>query len=314
MATVSSFQEIRYPKREELRQFAELFLPLYRNSSIETRRQVAAALASSSALPDSICFFLGSQPITIAAPFLTSSRAISEETLISIARTQGPAHARAIAKREELSPTLVDALAALHNGSNLRHSEEGLMSAAQDRATAEDQAREEARQAREEALRDTLRELGAMEPAEQAVAATLPVLKGLSGLNAALLVRFSRDREASYFASTLADALDSSRGLAERIMLDVSGRQLATTLIALGTPLGEARQILCSFYPHLLRASDGRTHAQEIISTLTPVDCVERVEAWRRADHFTIHGDAVDAAPQAANLDDGFAFSEKKQA
>ncbi|MGO8485108.1 hypothetical protein AB9F39_39180, partial [Rhizobium leguminosarum] len=59
-------------------------------------------------------------------------------------------------------------------------------------------------------------------------------LRTLTDIQAALLVRFARSRESTHFATALADALSASRWLAERIMLDLSGQQLATTLTSLG--------------------------------------------------------------------------------
>jgi uncharacterized protein (DUF2336 family) len=120
MATVTSFESLPQPTRSDLRQFAELFRPLYENSSEEARRQAVAALTQCKQLPDAVCYFIGSLPINIAAVFLSRSKAITDQTLIDIARSQGEAHARAIATRDELSPAVVDTLTALHDGYSYR--------------------------------------------------------------------------------------------------------------------------------------------------------------------------------------------------
>ncbi len=314
MATVTSFESIRYPSKAELKQFAELFLPLYQSSTQEARKQAAAALSQCASLPTSICYFIGSQPIGIAAPFLTGCLAIPDDTLIAIARSQGADHAKAIAKRDNLSPKLVDALAAIHNGSGHEQANRRSWfeidaetgpdaisdSTPMDGMIAADQ-RETARLAREDALREDLKDL----LRQERDAAPPPLVGGPTGLQEALLIRFARKRESGFFAATLAETIRSSHWLSERIMLDLSGRQLATTLIALGLPVSDIREILCRFYPHLLEVAEGgRTRAHTLILSLDTGECALRLAAWRRADHYTNSGDIDDVIPEAANLDE----------
>jgi len=113
MATITSFESLKRPSKSDLKQFSELLEPLFQASSEEARRQATAVLSQCPTLPPSVAFFLGSQPINIAAIFLTRSIAIDDATLITIAKTQGADHARAIARRENLSPSLVDMLVGL---------------------------------------------------------------------------------------------------------------------------------------------------------------------------------------------------------
>ncbi|WP_425306237.1 DUF2336 domain-containing protein [Ciceribacter thiooxidans] len=125
MATVTSFENVRHPRKSELRQFAELFAPLFQASSEEARRQAVAALSQNPNVPPAVALFIASQPIAIAAPFLASSPCLSDDLLIMIARTQGAAHARAIVRRQSLSPTVIDALVGLrHSLGPSRHTDE----------------------------------------------------------------------------------------------------------------------------------------------------------------------------------------------
>jgi uncharacterized protein (DUF2336 family) len=114
-------------------------------------------------------------------------------------------------------------------------------------------------------------------------------LRRLSDVQEALLVRFARERDARQFAVTLADSLSSSYWLSERIMLDISGTQLATTLIGLGMEFSEAAFILQCFYPHLAAAEGDMSRAEAMLDRLEIIECEERVESWRRADSYT-HG------------------------
>ncbi len=380
MATVTSFEALPHPSKSELRQFAELFAPLFAASSEEARRQAVAALSQCATVPRAVAYFIASQPISIAAPFLVSSPCLTDDQLITIARSQGGAHARAIVRREHLSPTVIDALVGLRHseperktaktageptlsGEGAGHSvadapapaprTEAATGASRPASgassgtarvrrktvterpsnTATSDAAATAKPAagpvpgyaraaaspsaagnadaqpltsaeREEQLRDQIRRLAAH------VARPLADRLGLrtvTPMQAALLVRFARNREGGHFATTLSDILSSSRWLAERILLDLSGRQLATTLIGVGMDAAEAVFVLEKLYPHLAKPAPGATRAEQLWNGLDPVECEERIETWRRADRYTFRPEADDestprsAANQPAN-------------
>ncbi|MDP2119287.1 MAG: hypothetical protein Q8K28_05225 [Hoeflea sp.] len=106
------------------------------------------------------------------------------------------------------------------------------------------------------------------------------------------LARYAQPDQASWFATALADAMETSYALAERIMMDLSGRQLATALIALGAPATTSRAALESFFPHLKEASARHTLATDLIESLDRESCTARLDAWHRADRYT-HGGAT---------------------
>ena len=179
MATVSSFESLRFPSKSDLRQFGELFEPLYAASSEEARRQAVAALSRCPQVPDEIALFIARQPIAIAAIFLMGARTIADVTLMRILRSTGPDHARAIGRREDLSPAVIEALVGTHQDHASRRTGE-------DREAA---LREAARLEREEQIREELRALvRAAAPAVEA-----PVrLDPASETHQALFVRFAR--------------------------------------------------------------------------------------------------------------------------
>ncbi|WP_414900740.1 DUF2336 domain-containing protein [Rhizobium cremeum] len=301
MATVTSFDEIAFPTKSELRQFAELFTPLFHASSEEARRQAVAALSQCSNIPTAVALFIASQPIAIAAPFLASSPCLSDDLLIMIARTQGAAHARAIVRREALSPTVIDALVGMRHldtpksrtpaehpkpAATTPDGERSGPSATAAAAASGPAAADDGRLEREEKLRGEIRRLAAhvnRPPADRLG------LRTVTSLQEALLVRFARNREAGLLATTLADTLSSSRWLAERILLDISGRQLATTLVGVAMAPAEIAFVLKSLYPHLSRDEGGMSRAERLIESLDPIECEERVDTWRRADSYTFH-------------------------
>lgn len=440
MATVSSFEGLQPPTRSELRQFAELFTPLFVASSEDAKRQAVAALSQCAAIPQAVALFIGCQPIAISAPFLISSPAIDDDTLITVARTQGVEHMRAIVSRDALSPRVIDVLVGLRHAAPKRQVEtiepaptvdraevaEALASAAmpfvapasQERpaavaetasvrveisepvtveavapvvaeatavvntvvvaapeaaplvteivseatekaslvtetvsvvaatsvavevqtvaietdaevvvvetiavhpaeptqtadvlpaaaeqlsarsiaspAPAETAATPATGGAREEEVRDTLRGLARHLGRDDNDRLGL---RTLSTLQSALLVRFARSREAVAFATALADTLSASRWLAERIMLDTSGQQMATTLTSIGMDFSDAVFVLEKLYPHLAEAQHSVTRAWMVLDALDPGECRDRVEAWRRADSYTYLPEQAPAAP-----------------
>ncbi len=284
MATVTSFESLPHPSRSELRQFAELFSPLFSASSEAARRDAVAALSQCENVPPAVAYFIASQPITVAAPFLTSSTCLTDDALIAIARTQGEAHARAIVRREALSPTVIDALVGLRHDRAGRRGEARVTDEPIRERPTQEMVDEAERLAREEQMRQRLKALAGhvSRPAEDRLG-----LRNLSPIQEALLVRFARNRETGLFATVLADTLSASHWLSERIMLDISGQQLATTLKGLAMAAEDALFILQRLYDHLSTPHGGMTRAELLWNALDEDECGKRVEAWRRADSYT---------------------------
>ncbi|WP_454892322.1 DUF2336 domain-containing protein [Agrobacterium vacciniicorymbosi] len=300
MATVSSFEGLSHPSKSELRQFAELFMPLFTASTPEAKREAVAALSQNPNVPSAVAFFIASQPIGLSAPFLVSSKALNDDTLIAIARTQGGAHARTIVRRDDLSPTVIDALV------GLRHSRHApTRPSEQDTAAlpAQSPSMQKTIADREEDLRRQLRTMARQlnRPHSDNLGA-----RRLTDVQEALLVRFARERNARQFSMALSDSLSASHWLSERVMLDISGQQLATTMTGLGMDFADAAFVLECFYPHLKVRDGDMTKAEAMLEKLDPGQCEDRIENWRRADRYT-----VDPSRQEASVAEETAAVQK---
>lgn len=292
MATVTNFETVSHPSKTDLRQFAELFMPLFNASTDEAKREAIAALSQHPSVPSAVAFFIACQPISLAAPFLISSKCLDDDTLITIARTQGAACARHRPARGSL-PTVIDALVGLRHAEDLKRPEEETTAAEPQVAASPEEPKAEektdniaAASALEEEMRQRIKQMAHhLNRPESDVLG----LRRLSEVQEALLVRFARERNARQFAVALADSLSSSYWLSERIMLDISGAQLATTLTGLGMEFSEAAFVLQCFYPHLAAAEGDMSRAEALLDRLDIVECEERLESWRRADSYT-HG------------------------
>ncbi|TCQ28935.1 uncharacterized protein (DUF2336 family) [Rhizobium sp. PP-CC-3G-465] len=287
MATVSSFEGLRQPRSSDLKQFCELFEPLFTASSDEARRQAAAALARSPHVPPSVALQIGSAPIAIAALFLTRAVSIEERVLLDIIRHQSPSHANAIARRDNLSVRVVDALVERRDSTS-----RPAASMAEPAKPATAAATAGASLEREERLRAELKALARTAGQPLAAPATPPhrPLLALDATHEALLVRFSRSGEVNLFAATLSHALDCSAVFGERLVLDVSGWQLAVTLSALGTPRAEMVRMLTTLYPYLGERSGAGTRCDALLDGIDPVDAKTRVEGWIAADDARRNG------------------------
>lgn len=291
MATVSGFESVRHPSRSNLLQFAQLFEPLYLASSDEARRQAVAALSRCPHVPHETALFIGCQPIAVAAIFLIRSQAIADNVLIGIAKCAGPAHANAIARRDNLSPVVVDALVGLHQGQSqkitpaVEHPAARMAESETVSAPLPDDDARHRRILQEERLRQEIRALARVAQPTDSVHDY--IIEGLPATQEALLVRFARAREAGFFAATLANALSASRPLARRILLDTSGHQLASTLSALGLDTVACETVLTALYPHLAEPAEGKTQAADILAALDIAEAIARVRAWQRADAYT---------------------------
>ncbi len=291
MATVSSFEGLSHPSKSELRQFAELFMPLFTASTPEAKREAVAALSQNPNVPSAVAFFIASQSIGLSAPFLVSSKALNDDTLIAIARTQGGAHARTIVRRDDLSPTVIDALV------GLRHSRHApTRPSEQDAAAlpAQSPSLQKTIADREEDLRRQLRTMARQlnRPHSDNLGA-----RRLTDVQEALLVRFARERNARQFSMALSDSLSASHWLSERVMLDISGQQLATTMTGLGMDFADAAFVLECFYPHLKVRDGDMTKAEAMLEKLDPGQCEDRIENWRRADRYTVDPSRQEASP-----------------
>jgi uncharacterized protein (DUF2336 family) len=112
-AAISAFCSLTRPSRREIAQIEDLALPLFDGVSVESRRFVAAALSECEYPPTALVRRLCEQSVDIAAPLLIRSNALADVDLIALIGRHGLPHARAIARRKDLNPTIADLIKAL---------------------------------------------------------------------------------------------------------------------------------------------------------------------------------------------------------
>ncbi len=117
---MSAFCSLTRPSRREIAQLEDLTLPLFDNVSVESRRYVAAALSECEYAPAALVRRLCEETVDIAAPLLIRSRALSDIDLIALIGRHGLPHARAIARRKDLHPTITHLIRALEKPTLVR--------------------------------------------------------------------------------------------------------------------------------------------------------------------------------------------------
>ena len=280
LATVSSFEAIAKPSRRDLKQFADLFVPLFDTVSDEARRTAAASLSRAGTVPPAVSRLILDQPIDVAAPYLVHSVSLDDQAIISAIDRHGLGHARAAARRKSVSRALRAALAAFSDPIIERALSLRAGTSRQEPAAAIPS--EDARRFREDDIRNKLRSMVMRNRPEIAPPPALPAR--IAPDVEARLIRHVADGDTVYFATALADALASRFELAERIMMDVSGAQLAQTLVALGLRYTTIVAALERFFPHLAEGDKADRPSLTLLRSCSFVECVDRVTAWQRAD------------------------------
>lgn len=112
-AAVSAFSSLTRPSRREIAQLEDLALPLFDSVSVEAKRFAAAALSECDSAPAGLVGRLCNETVDIAAPLLIRSAALTDVDLIALIGRHGLPHARAIARRPKLHPSIADLVRAL---------------------------------------------------------------------------------------------------------------------------------------------------------------------------------------------------------
>ncbi|WP_375588921.1 hypothetical protein ABWH89_18270 [Hoeflea alexandrii] len=324
MAAISGLECLDHPSRQDLARFSRLFMPLYREAGLDTRRTASATLSRLSRVPEDVAEMLINEPIAIAAPFIVHYPLLNENALTRAVMRHGAPHARAAARRSDLSPKAiaklqqlkdpsVDGLLVLRGlipnpaSSTVREPESGSVSNTRPTVDAPPLDPSEKLRAQLKAMvaaasptpksplnrptspRKPLAS-DALAPGRtrpDAAVTSAAARRRVGDVRLAQLARHAVTDQESWFATSLADAMGASYALAERIMMDLSGRQLATALIGLGAPESTIKSALESFFPHLAKPSVKHTLATDLIEELDSDSCAARLQAWQRADSYT---------------------------
>lgn len=251
-AAVSAFCSLTRPSRREIGQLEDLTLPLFDNVSVESRRYVAAALSECEYAPAALVRRLCEEPVDIAAPLLIRSRAVSDIDLIALIGRHGLPHARAIARRKGLNPTIADLIRALERPTLVRVREPDANANSADKiapvsteAAAEEPTRELAPGIAAENARRRLRSM--MRTGDEAAATNADPFAGADTY--VKLRETALTGNAAFFHTALADALDIDFSIARSLTANQNYASLLAALRSLDLSEDRAFLITVAVYP-----------------------------------------------------------------
>ncbi|RWC51147.1 MAG: hypothetical protein EOS55_03840 [Mesorhizobium sp.] len=313
-AAVSAFCSLTRPSRREIGQLEDLTLPLFNDVSVESRRYVAAALSECEYAPAALVRRLCEEPVDIAAPLLIRSRAVTDIDLIALIGRHGLPHARAIARRKDLNPTIGDLIRALERPTLVRVREPHANAAAADKiaplsteTAADEPAREQALGIAAENARHRLRSM--MRTGDEASANADP----FTGADIYVKLRETAlTGNAAFFLTALADALDIDFSTARSLIANQNYASLLAALRSLDLSEDRAFLITVAVYPSQFPHPQAIRTFLDRYRLLHREAAVDKVRLWKAE---TVAGVVRDAMPAnsdsrtASNSDDAEASS-----
>lgn len=312
-AAVSAFCSLTRPSRREIGQLEDLTLPLFDEVSVESRRYVAAALSECEYAPAALVRRLCEEPVDIAAPLLIRSRAVSDIDLIALIGRHGLPHARAIARRKDLNPTIADLIRALERPTlvSVRNSEAQAPAAQPAEVTDGEPAKDSAitQQPPGAAAENARRRLRSMmRTGDEALAAKVDAFPGSDTY--VKLRETALTGNAAFFQTALADALDIDFSTARSLIANQNYAALLAALRSLDLSEDRAFLITVAVYPSLFPHPQAiRTYLDRYRLMHRDV-ALDRVRGWKAETLSRMVRDASAAdsdSRKASNSDEAVA-------
>ncbi|TPN41172.1 hypothetical protein FKO01_01460 [Mesorhizobium sp. B2-3-3] len=283
-AAVSAFCSLTRPSRREIGQLEDLTLPLFDEVSVESRRYVAAALSECEYAPAALVRRLCEEPVDIAAPLLIRSRAVSDIDLIALIGRHGLPHARAIARRRDLNPTIADLIRALERPTLVRvrdpevHPPAPPTGAVVNAEAAEDSAK--SKQSPGTAAENARRRLRSMmRTGDEALAAKVDAFPGSDSY--VKLRETALTGNAAFFQTALADALDIDFSTARSLTANQNYAPLLAALRSLDLSEDRAFLITVAVYPSLFPHPQAIRTYLDRYRLLHRDVALDRVRGWK---------------------------------
>ncbi|WP_162651835.1 hypothetical protein [Lentilitoribacter sp. Alg239-R112] len=118
-----------------------------------------------------------------------------------------------------------------------------------------------------------------------------------------LLSKHVYNNHVGYFTTALADAIGSSYSLAERIMSDMTGRQLSMTFNAIFMPKDMCIEALNKFFPHVSMMEGTEEGAETLLQNWHHAPSQEKLITWLRADKLTSKTVVAELSMTDADID-----------
>ena len=312
-AAISAFCSLTRPSRREIAQIEDLTLSLFEGVPVESRRFVAAALSECEYPPAALVRRLCEEPVDIAAPLLIRSNALTDVDLVALIGRHGLPHARAIARRRDLNPTIADLIKALERPTLVRTTTP---------APKRTDAPRPAKATRNEVAAPHVTG-GAAETTRHRLRAIMATdhCGGAANLNAPAGSTYVKLREtaltgnSAFFQTALADALDLDFATARSLTESATFSSLLVALRALDLGEDKAFLIAVAIFPPLFPHPQAIRIFLDRYRTLHRDVALQRVDEWKAASlagaiHQIVHRPAnADARASATTRHPGLKAS-----
>lgn len=302
-AAISAFCSLTRPSRSEIAQIEDLSTSLFDGVSVESRRYVAAALSECEYPPAALVRRLCEETVDIAAPLLIRSKALSDVDLVALIGRHGLPHARAIARRKGLNPTIADLIKVLDRPVTLVHT-----TAAASKQIGADTPEKSPRNnvaaprvagQAAEATRQRLRAIMATDQHHDAANLNAP-----DGSTFAKLRETALTGNAAFFQTALADAIDLDFATARSLTLNGSYSSLLIALRALDLGEDKAFLITVAVFPALFPHPQAIRIFLDRYRTMHRDLALQKVHEWKEASlsgalHQIVHRPANADTPAA---------------
>ncbi|GAB4361106.1 MAG: DUF2336 domain-containing protein [Oricola sp.] len=260
--------------REDMIRLVDLVLPLLNQISAESRRQIAAALATSKHAPKALLLALCDCPAAVCSPILTRCQLLNDAELLAILSQHGEDHARAIARRKKLATAVVVALRSLESEAvnralDLRHRLDEAMPA-------------------EQRLSFEQYETGMHGAFEDHA-------KPVVAFDTDRFISLARDPNPVLFRTAVADVLGITLISATELVGNPTSRNLIYMLRFLQLPIERAFEVFSALAPDLAGDREVVARFEEVFRETTLEQSVRKVWAWRSDDLMALAREALAA-------------------
>jgi uncharacterized protein (DUF2336 family) len=260
--------------RNDIIRLVDLVLPLLKLIGDDSRRRIAASLATNPFAPKTLLLTLCDFPATVCSPILTRCTLLNDAELLAILSQHGEQHARSIARRGNLGTPVINAL-------------RSLKSEAVNRAL------------------DLRRRLDDAMPPEQAQ--SFDQFQALMHGDVAGharpvvpvdnddLISLARDPNPVLFRTAVADALAITFVSATALCTNPTSKNLIYMLRFIGMPIEKALMVFTALAPDLAEDPEVAARFEAVYREITADQAVRKVWAWRSDDLLALAREALSA-------------------
>ena len=260
------------PLRSEIIRLVDLVLPLLKLVGDDSRRRIAASLATNEFAPKTLLLALCDFPAAVCSPILTRSKLLNDAELLAILSQHGEQHARSIARRGNLGTPVLDAL-------------RSLKSEAVNRALDLRRRLDDAMPPEQAQSFDQFQALMHGDVAGHA----RPVVP----IDNDDLISLARDPNPVLFRTAVADALAITFVSATALCTNPTSKNLIYMLRFIGMPVRKALMVFTALAPDLAEDPEVTARFEAVYGEITADQAVRKVWAWRSDDLLALAREAL---------------------